>query len=114
MKSGKLSVKVICCWVGAVIILLLLTTPAGADDDNKCYLEAAFEDILVAVWLADSEDNTKNQIWRGKIEVGKPQSIQSDTGHIRISTKDTDPGSTMINKGFHDCSGGNTISLSAH
>ena len=114
MKSGKPYFKLTRWWAGVVVILLILPAVVWAGDENTCYLEAAFEDILAAVWIADSGDNTKDQIWRGKTEVGKPQPIKSDTGRIRISTKDTDPGSTMVNKGFHDCSDGDTISLSAN
>ena len=94
------------------MLMLVLAVPAYAND-YKCYLEADSEDILVAVWNADADDNTKNEFWRGRIEVGKQQPIQCETGRIKLSTKSTEPDTAMVNKGYHDCTGGNVIRLMA-
>lgn len=107
-KFGQLAI----CWVAVFFVVFILSEPASSNDNN-CYLEAEFETILVAVWNADADDNTKNEFWRGPIEVGKQQLIQCETGRIKISTKSTEPDTAMVNKGYHDCTDGNVISLMA-
>lgn len=101
------------CLTAAAMLLLVVAVPANSSDEYTCYLEAQEEDILVAVWNADADDNTKNEFWRGRIEGGKQQSIQCETGRIKISTKSTEPDTAMVNKGFHDCTDGNVIGLMA-
>ena len=101
------------CWSAFAMVLLIMAAPASSNDENKCYLEAQDEDILVAVWNADVDDNTKNEFWRGRVKVAKQQPILCETGRIRISTKSTEPDTAMVNKGFHDCTNGNVIRLEA-
>ena len=113
MKNmGKIAEWAICLTAGAML-LLVLAVPANSSDEYTCYLEAQEEEILVAVWNADADDNTKNEFWRGRIEEGKQQLIQCETGRIKISTKSTEPDTAMVNKGFHDCTDGNVIGLMA-
>jgi hypothetical protein len=113
MKNmGKIAEWAICLTATAML-LLVLAVPANSSDEYTCYLEAQEEEILVAVWNADADDNTKNEFWRGRIEEGKQQSIQCETGRIKISTKSTEPDTAMVNKGFHDCTDGNVIGLMA-
>jgi hypothetical protein len=112
MKNmGKIAEWAICL-TAAAMLLLVLAVPANSSDNN-CYLEAESETIIVAVWNADADDNTKNEFWRGRIEGGKQQSIQCETGRIKISTQSTEPDTAMVNKGYHDCKGGNVITLMA-
>ena len=108
---GKISKGAI--YLSAVVIVLLILSAPASPGDNKCYLEAQDEDILVAVWNADADDNTKNEFWRGRIEAGKQQSILCETGRIKISTKSTEPDTAMVDKGYHDCTDGNVIRLMA-
>jgi len=113
MRSIIIATKHAICWSAFAIVLLILAAPASSNDENKCYLEAQDEDILVAVWNADVDDNTKNEFWRGRVKVAKQQPILCETGRIRISTKSTEPDTAMVNKGFHDCTNGNVIRLEA-
>lgn len=113
MRTLKVIKRHSICWSMVVVFVLMCAMPAASSEEHECYLEASYEDILVAVWNADADDNTKNEFWRGRIPDGEQQSIQCETGRIKISTKSTEPDTALVNKGYHDCTGGNVIQLSS-
>ncbi len=68
-------------------LFLATAVPAKADRrDLYCYLQAATVDVRVEVWEEDRRGNKGQVIWRGLIEKGTKQRINTRTGGIRYGT----------------------------
>ena len=68
-----------------MILSAILSPPEAAEKDLYCYLEAT-TDVKLEVWEQDKRGNKLQRIWKGNVQQGKRQRINTRFGRIRYAS----------------------------
>ena len=96
-----------------VILISAMISPVHADrPDLYCYLQAINTPTKVEVWEEDRGGNKGQLIWRGIVQPGKRQRINTRTGGIRYaSTVYIDTNDPLSGDVSRSCEEGGTIGV---
>ena len=68
-----------------MILSAILSPPEAAEKDLYCYLEAS-TDVKLEVWEQDNSGNKLQRVWKGIVQQGKRQRINTRFGRIRYAS----------------------------